>query len=87
MPMCPISDLIAFRTARWKLDYFLKAVKVTVQQAIERRLAYVLLAHPSCLSTHDPGFRTMDLLCDLVTASRGRAKIADLGAVANGVMA
>ena len=85
--MCPISDLIAFRTARWKLDYFLKAVNETVQQAIQRGFAYVLLAHPSCLSVNDPHFRTVDLVCDLVNASRGRAAITDLDAVAKGVMA
>ncbi len=87
VPMSPISDLIAFRTARWKLDYFLKAVKETVQQAIQRGFAYVLLAHPSCLSVSDPDFRTVELVCDLVNASRGRAKITDLDAVAKGVVA
>ena len=87
VPMCPISDLIAFRTARWKLDYFLKAVKETVQQAIQRRSVYVLLAHPSCLAVSDPEFRTMDLICDLVNASRGRAEITGLDTVAKGVAA
>jgi peptidoglycan/xylan/chitin deacetylase (PgdA/CDA1 family) len=87
VPMCPISDLIAFRTAHWKLDYFLKAVKQTVQQAIQRGYVYVLLAHPSCLSVTDPDFRTVDLICELVNASRVRAEITDLDAIAKGVVA
>jgi peptidoglycan/xylan/chitin deacetylase (PgdA/CDA1 family) len=82
IPMSPISDLIAFRTAHWKLDYFLKAVKETVQHAVERRFVYVLLAHPSCLSVHDPKFRTFELICDLVREARGRAKIASLDEIA-----
>jgi hypothetical protein len=87
IPMCPISDLIAFRTAHWKLDYFLKAVKETVEQAIQRGRVYVLLAHPSCLVVTDPEFRTMDLICDLVNAARGRAEITSLDEIAKGVVA
>ena len=87
IPMCPISDLIAFRTAHWKLEYFLKAVKETVQQAIDRGMVFVLLAHPSCLSVHDPRFRTFDLICDLVDQTRRRAKIVSLDEVAKGAMA
>ncbi|HUS06660.1 MAG TPA: polysaccharide deacetylase family protein [Bryobacteraceae bacterium] len=82
VPMCPISDLIAFRTAHWKLDYFLKIIKETVQQAIERRYAYVILLHPACLSVADPQFRVVDLISDLVNEARGQAEIVDLHAVA-----
>jgi hypothetical protein len=87
IPMCPVSDLIAFRTARWKLQYFLKAVEETVQQAIHRGLTYVLLAHPSCLCVHDAKFRTFDVICDLVERSRGRARIASLDDIAREITA
>jgi len=82
IPMCPISDLIAFRTARWKLDYFLKAIRLTIQQAIERSEVFVFLGHPSCLSVTDPEFRTVEMMCDLVNAARGRAELATLDTIA-----
>ena len=87
VPMCPISDLIAFRTARWKLEYFLKAIRETVQQAIERGDAFVFLGHPSCLSVTDPNFRTVELICDLVNESSGRAGIVSIDVIAERVAA
>lgn len=82
IPMCPVSDLIAFRTGRWRLEDFLKAIRVVVVQAIERRQVFVLLGHPSCLSVEDPSFRTVDLISTLVKESGGRARLVGLDEIA-----
>jgi hypothetical protein len=82
VPMSPISDIGAFRTGRWKLDCFLKAVRLGVEWAIERRAVFDLLAHPSCIGVIDPGLRTIDLVCDLVRKAGPRAALVDLGTVA-----
>jgi hypothetical protein len=82
-PMSPISDVNAFRTARWKLEDFLEATRRSVTWAIERGAVFDFLAHPSCLVVTDPQFRALDLICELVERSRGRAKLVDLGTIAN----
>ena len=85
IPMCPVSDLIAFRTGRWSLSHFLEATERTVRHAISRGEVFVFLGHPSCLSVTDPQFRTMDLICDLVTQAGDRASLVDLSAIAQRV--
>jgi hypothetical protein len=83
VPMSPISDIGAFRTGRWKLEWFLEAIRQGVQWAIERRAVFDFLAHPSCLYVVDPEFRSIELICDLVRKAGRRAAIADLTTVAN----
>jgi peptidoglycan/xylan/chitin deacetylase (PgdA/CDA1 family) len=78
VPMSPISDIGAFRTGRWKLDWFLRAIRAGVEWSIENRACYDFLAHPSCLYVADPRFQAIDLICDLVEQSRGKAKLATL---------
>jgi peptidoglycan/xylan/chitin deacetylase (PgdA/CDA1 family) len=78
VPMSPISDIGAFRTGRWKLDWFLRAIRAGVEWAIENRACYDFLSHPSCLYVVDPKFQAIDLICDLVEQSRGRARLATL---------
>ena len=78
VPMSPISDIGAFRTGRWKLEWFLKAIRAGVEWAIENRACFDFLAHPSCLYVTDPKFKTIDLICDLVEKAGPRAKLADL---------
>ena len=39
VPMSPISDIGAFRTGRWKLEWFLRAIRLGVEWAIEHRAA------------------------------------------------
>jgi hypothetical protein len=78
VPMSPISDIGAFRTGRWKLEWFLRAVRAGVEWAIENRACFDFLAHPSCLYVADPKFQAIDLICDLVEQSRGKAKLATL---------
>jgi len=85
IPMCPVSDLIAFRTGRWKLPHFLKAIRAVVTQAIAQRAVFVFLGHPSCLSVTDPHFETVELICDLVNQSASIAQVVDLEAIALGV--
>jgi hypothetical protein len=82
VPMCPISDLIAFRTGHWKLEYFLKSLRQILEQTIEQRSVFVFLGHPSCLSVVDPEFRTMDLFTEIVNKAGARARLTDLGAIA-----
>ena len=78
-----ISDVGAFRTKFWKLDYFLKAVRLAVEWAIENRAVFDFLCHPSCMVVEDPEFKTVQLICDLVKASSDKAEIVGLGEVAH----
>ena len=78
VPMSPISDIGAFRTGRWKLDWFLRAIRAGIEWAVERRAVFDFLGHPSCLYVTDPQFKTIDLICDLVEKAGSRAKLADL---------
>lgn len=82
IPMSPISDIGAFRSGRWDLNWFLESVRQSVEWAIEHRKVFDFLCHPSCLGIVDPEFRTIDLICELVEQSGGRATIVDLDSVA-----
>jgi peptidoglycan/xylan/chitin deacetylase (PgdA/CDA1 family) len=82
VPMSPISDVTAFRSARWSLDAFLEATRRAVGWAIENRKVFDFLAHPSCLVVEDPEFRIVETICELVNAAGDRATIADLGTIA-----
>lgn len=82
VPMSPISDVGAFRNARWKLDWFLKAIRLGIEWAIEHRACFDLLCHPAVLYAMDPQFKVVELVCDLVQEVRNRAALADLGTMA-----
>jgi len=82
LPMSPISDVTAFRTGRWKLEWFLDATRRSVEWAIERRGVFDFLAHPSCLYVTDPNFRTIDLICSLVRQAGDRAALVGLDRIA-----
>jgi hypothetical protein len=83
VPMSPISDISAFRGGRWKLDPFLRAIRLGVEWAIEQRAVFDFLGHPSCLYVTDPEFRTIELICDLVRkAGAKKAALVDLGTLA-----
>jgi hypothetical protein len=86
IPMSPISDIGAFRNARWKLDDFLRAITLGVSWAIEHRAVFDLLCHPSVLYPNDPEFRVFDLVCDLVQKAGERAAIVDLDSIAKQVL-
>ena len=70
VPMSPISDIGAFRTGRWRLEWFLKAIRLGVDWAIEHRAVFDFLGHPSCLYVTDPEFRADRL--DLRPGPQGR---------------
>lgn len=82
MPMSPISDIGAFRTGRWKLAWFLRAIRAAAEWCIEHGKVFDFLAHPSCLYVTDPRFEAIELLCDLVEQSHGRARLATLDEIA-----
>jgi hypothetical protein len=82
VPMSPISDIGAFRTGRWKLDWFLRSVRRCVEWAIDRGATFDFLGHPSCLYVVDPQFKTIELICELVKKAGDRAKIVDLSELA-----
>lgn len=85
IPMSPISDVNAFRSNYWKLDWYLKAIRLAVEWAIEKRAVFDFLAHPSCLVVEDPEFAAIRLICDLVRQSGDRAKIVGLDQIAKSV--
>lgn len=82
IPMSPISDIGAFRTGQWQLDWFLRAIRQSVEWAIEHRAVFDFLAHPSCLYVVDPEFKSIDLICELVRKAGDRATIVDLKTIA-----
>jgi hypothetical protein len=82
IPMNPISDVTAFRSTFWKLDYFLTAIGMALEWVIDKRATFDFLAHPSCLVVEDPHFKTIELICDMVNNSKGRATIVGLDAFA-----
>ncbi len=85
IPMSPISDVGAFRSTRWSLDAYLKAIRLAVEWAIENRAVFDLLVHPSCLVVEDPDFRIVRLICELVRAAGDRAAIVTLDRIADSV--
>ncbi|MBC7817282.1 MAG: polysaccharide deacetylase family protein [Planctomycetaceae bacterium] len=84
VPMSPISDVGAFRSTRWSLDSYLKAIRLAVEWAIENRAVFDLLVHPSCLVVEDPEFKIIRLIADLVRAAGDRAEIVTLERIAAG---
>lgn len=82
IPMSPISDVNAFRSNFWKLEYYLKAVGMAVDWAIETGGVFDFLAHPSCLVVEDPDFQAIKLICQKVKQAGSRAAIVDLDAIA-----
>lgn len=82
VPMSPISDVGAFRSNFWKLDWFLTAIGRAVDWAIETGSTFDFLAHPSCLVVEDPKHETIRMICRRVKAAGDRAAIVDLEAFA-----
>jgi hypothetical protein len=82
VPMSPISDIGAFRGGRWKLEWFLKAIRLALEWTIENRACFDFLSHPSCLYAMDPKFQAIALICELVGKAKGQAKLVDVAALA-----
>jgi hypothetical protein len=83
VPMSPISDVTAFRGGRWKLDWFLKALRLGVEWTIANGAVFDFLGHPSCLYVVDPEFKALELMCELVRKAGDRAALVHLGALAD----
>src|SRR5207244_6222326 len=71
VPMSPVSDIVAFRTGRWKLDWFLAALGRAVDAVIEAGSTFDFLGHPSCLYVVDPKFRAIDSILERARAASG----------------
>jgi peptidoglycan/xylan/chitin deacetylase (PgdA/CDA1 family) len=82
VPMNPISDVGAFRSASWRLEDFLRMIREAVAWAIDNKGVFDFLCHPSCMHVADPEFRTVELICDLVREAGDRAAIVDLDTIA-----
>jgi peptidoglycan/xylan/chitin deacetylase (PgdA/CDA1 family) len=82
VPMSPVSDIVAFRGGRWRLEWFLRVIRRAVEWAFERRAVFDFLAHPSCLGVVDPQFRAIDLICELVRQAGDRAALVSLDEIA-----
>jgi peptidoglycan/xylan/chitin deacetylase (PgdA/CDA1 family) len=82
IPMSPISDIGAFRGGRWKLDWFLKALRLALEWVIDQRAVFDFLGHPSCLYVMDPKFQAIELICEMVSKAGERAALVDLGTIA-----
>ena len=82
VPMSPVSDINAFRTGRWKLDWFLTAIRRALEAVIDKRAAFDFLAHPSCLGVVDPEYKSVELILNLVKRSDGKAVVVGLDALA-----
>jgi len=81
VPMSPISDIGAFRNGRWHLEWFLSAIRASLEWTIEHGAAFDFLGHPSCLAVTDPDYKAIDLICELVRRAGDRAAIVDLDAI------
>jgi peptidoglycan/xylan/chitin deacetylase (PgdA/CDA1 family) len=82
IPMSPISDVGAFRNGRWQLEHLLRAIRLAMAWVIERRAVFDFLCHPSVIGVKDPDLQAIDLICDLVEQSNGRAEIVSLDTIA-----
>ena len=82
VPMSPISDVGAFRSTYWKLEWFLKATRMAIEWAIETGGVFDFLAHPSCLVIEDPEFEIIKMICQLVREAGDKAEIVGLDKVA-----
>jgi hypothetical protein len=82
VPMSPISDIGAFRGGRWKLEWFVEAVRRGVAWAIDNGAAFDFLGHPSCLYATDPKFDVIEMICQMVRKAGDRAEIVDLNTLA-----
>jgi hypothetical protein len=82
VPMSPISDIGAFRGGRWKLAWFLQALRLALEWVLDNRAVFDFLGHPSCLYVMDPELKAIELICEMTRKAGDRAALVDLRAVA-----
>jgi peptidoglycan/xylan/chitin deacetylase (PgdA/CDA1 family) len=85
IPMSPISDVGAFRSSRWKREYFLKSIQQCVEWAIEHGAVFDFLCHPSIMYVEDPNFEAIKLICRLAEEAGDKAEIVGLSDIAKHV--
>ena len=81
IPMSPISDVGAFRTNYWKLDWFLKAIRLAVESVLDKGQVFDFLAHPSCLVVEDPKMESLKLICKLAKEAGDKVELVGLDRV------
>ncbi len=82
VPMSPVSDINAFRTGRWKLDWFLEALRRALNWVIDNGATFDFLGHPSCLYVVDPQLRAVELITETVRKAGDRARLVSLEEIA-----
>jgi hypothetical protein len=87
LPMNPISDIGAFRVGRWKLAWFLEALRLVLEWVLNNGAVFDFLAHPSCLYVMDPDFKAIELICEMTRRAGDRAALVDLRDIAERVRA
>jgi peptidoglycan/xylan/chitin deacetylase (PgdA/CDA1 family) len=83
VPMSPISDIGAFRGGRWRLEWFIEAIKRALTWVIDNGATFDFLAHPSCMYVVDPHFRTVEMICEMAKKAGDRAGLVSLDSIAN----
>ncbi|MFM7318676.1 MAG: polysaccharide deacetylase family protein [bacterium] len=81
IPMSPISDIGAFRTGQWQLEWFIETIEMCLAWAIENRAVFDFLAHPSCLGVVDPEMKTIRRICEIVNQNAGKADMVGLDTI------
>jgi hypothetical protein len=87
VPMSPISDIGAFRGGRWKLPWFLQALRLALAWVLDNGAVFDFLGHPSCLYVMDPDFKAIELICEMTRKAGDRAALVDLRDIAQRVRA
>ncbi len=87
IPMSPVSDVNAFRSLRWKLDWFLESIRRSLEWTLDNNAVYDFLAHPSCLSVEDPECKIIELICRIVAQSQNRGGVTTLDKIAASIAA
>lgn len=82
LPMSPISDIGAFRTSRWQVDWFVEVTRQALQWCIDHQAAFDFLAHPSCLGVMDTEFKTIDMILKTVANAGAKAELVTLDQLA-----
>jgi len=57
IPMSPNSDIGAFRTGQWNLEWYLDTLKACLEKNIDKGLVFDFKAHLSCLYVLDTEIR------------------------------
>ncbi len=82
IPMSPISDIGAFRTSRWRVDWFVEVTRQALAWCIEHQAVFDFLAHPSCLGVVDPEYKTIDMILETVKKAGSKARLVTLDELA-----